>query len=96
MMSPHIWNKSQAFVRYCKDNYLELNVTKTQELIDYRRNKSTHVPVKINDNEVQQTTNYKYFGVVIDDCLNCSCTLNIFAKGLNLDFFVSGKWLSSK
>ena len=78
----------QSFVNYCKDNYLELNVKKTQELIiDYRRNMPTHVPVKINDNEVQQTTKYKYLGLVMDDQLNWHLHFEFLCKKLNSRLF---------
>ena len=78
----------ETFVKYCKDNYLELNVKKTQELIiDYRRNMPTHVPVQINGNEVQRTTKYKYLGLVIDDCLNWNFHFEHLCKKLNSRLF---------
>jgi hypothetical protein len=78
----------QTFVKYCKDNYLELNVKKTQELIiDYRRKVSIHAPVTINDNEVQQTKNYKYLGLVIDDQLNWHSHFDHLYRKLNSRLF---------
>ena len=72
------------FATYCKDNYLQLNVTKTKELvIDYRRNQTAHNPIRINENEVQQTRTYKYFGIVIDDRLQWHDHVEHLCKKLN-------------
>jgi len=74
----------ETFVSYCTDNYLELNIKKTQELIiDYRRNMPVHVPVKINDTDVQQTTKYKYLGLVIDSHLEWHDHFDHVCKKLN-------------
>ena len=77
-----------SFVDYCKDNYLELNVSKTKELIiDYRTQKPDFDPILINDSEVQRTNNYKYLGVVIDDNLMWHDHINHLYKKLNPRLF---------
>ena len=61
------------FVTWCRENFLELNVSKTKELIiDFRKNKSVICPVVINGDVVEVVSNYKYLGTVIDNKLNFS------------------------
>jgi hypothetical protein len=68
--SSYYISQVQSFVEYCESNYLELNVTKTKELvIDYKQNKSSNDPVIIHGSETQRTRSYKYLGMVIDDRL---------------------------
>ena len=59
------------FVNYCKENFLELNVMKTKEMIiDFRsKHKVIPDPVLIKDCVVERVTEYKYLGVVIDNDL---------------------------
>ena len=57
--------------KWCTENYLELNISKTKEMIiDYRRNKSDQSPVIINNSYVQRAQTYKYLGLVIDEKLS--------------------------
>ena len=59
--------------RWCSDNFLNLNVKKTKEVIfDFRRKKDDLVNVKINGNDVEIVSSYKYLGVVIDNRLSLS------------------------
>ena len=57
---------------WCNDNYLDLNVPKTKELVcDFRRkNKIETPPIVINNLEVARTDKYKYLGSMIDDKLS--------------------------
>ena len=59
------------FSAWCKDNYLDLNVKKTKEmLIDFRKT-PTNVPSLFIDNvEVERVVEYKYLGTVLDNKLS--------------------------
>ena len=55
---------------WCSENYLDLNVTKTKEIIlDRRKNQNNKTAVTINNKPVTIVKSYKYLGVVIQDNL---------------------------
>ena len=56
------------FVDWCDNSYLDLNVTKTKEMIVYFR-KQEHSPGKtiIHNNEVEIVSKYKYLGTTFDE-----------------------------
>jgi len=55
---------------WCEDNYLNLNVSKTKEVIwDFRRKRTDTEPVVIDDKNVEVVDSYKYLGCVIDNKL---------------------------
>jgi len=55
---------------WCDDNYLNLNVSKTKEVIwDFRRKRTDTEPVVIDDKNVEVVDSYKYLGCVIDNKL---------------------------
>jgi hypothetical protein len=57
--------------RWCSSNYLDLNVSKTKELIwDFRRKCVASLPISINDMVVEKVEMYKYLGVLIDNKLS--------------------------
>lgn len=59
------------FVRWCELNNLQLNVTKTRELVvDLKRTKSPVSPVSIQGACVDTVEEYKYLGVHIDNKLD--------------------------
>ena len=60
------------FVKYCDENYLELNVVKTREMVIDFRTKHKVFPdaVMIKGRAVKRVNTYTYLGVVIDDNLN--------------------------
>ena len=59
--------KVANFVQWCKDNFLELNVKKTKEMvIDYRSSDVTHTKLYIENKLVESVEEYKYLGVTID------------------------------
>ena len=60
------------FVEYCELNYLELNVSKTKEMIiDFRtKYRNSFAPLTIKGTAVERVSEYKYLGVVIDDELS--------------------------
>ena len=61
----------EKFSTWCTDNYLDLNVKKTKELvIDFRRMPTTVPDLYIDDVKVERVNEYKYLGTVIDNKLN--------------------------
>ncbi|KAI4894740.1 hypothetical protein NFI96_006104 [Prochilodus magdalenae] len=59
------------FVAWCKLNHLQLNVTKTKELVvDLRRDKAQVTPISIKGVSVDTVEDYKYLGVHIDNKLD--------------------------
>ena len=61
----------EAFVKYCDENFLQLNVSKTKEMvIDYRTLATEPEPVTIKGSTVERIKTYKYLGLVIDNKLS--------------------------
>ncbi len=57
---------------WCKSNFLDLNVTKTKEIIvDFRKPGTRNVkePVNIGGKEVEVVSHYKYLGCILQDNL---------------------------
>ena len=60
-------------VGWCDQNYLQLNVGKTKELIvDYRRDPPAHQPLVVKGEAVEIVSQYKYLGTILDDKLDWS------------------------
>ena len=64
-------------VQWCNSNNLFLNVKKTKEIvIDFRRNKSPIDPIFINNETVEQISDFKFLGTFVTSDLtwsiNCS------------------------
>ena len=58
------------FVYWCDNSYLNLNVTKTKEMIvDFRRQEHSPGKTIIHNNEVEIVSKYKYLGTIFDDTL---------------------------
>ena len=58
-------------VDWCSQNDLELNVTKTKELIvDFRRKKEALLPLEINGSAVEQVQSFKFLGTVLSEDLS--------------------------
>ena len=71
----------KLFTDWCRNNYLELNVTKTKEMVvDFRTTSYVHEPLVINDEIVETVHEYKYLGTVIDDNFNFSCNVSTIHK----------------
>ena len=52
------------FVKWCDDNYLYLNISKTKEMcIDFRKCRSDPTPVCIQRQKVERVSTHKYLGV---------------------------------
>jgi hypothetical protein len=62
-----------SFSRWCGDHFLELNVTKTKELVvDLRRGSGPVTPVSINGDSVEIVSSFKYLGLTLDSRLSFS------------------------
>ena len=58
------------FVDWCNNSYLDLNVTKTKEMIvDFRRQEHSPGKTIIHNNKVEIVSKYKYLGTIFDDKL---------------------------
>ena len=70
------------FTDWCTANFLELNVSKTKELIfDFRRSQCPVQPVTIGTDTVEIVNEYKYLGTIIDNQLNWSSNIRqLFSK----------------
>ena len=69
------------FITWCNDNYLNLNVKKTKELIiDFRRNPEVIPDLVINDEKVERVLEYKYLGTVLDHKLTFNSNTRVIQK----------------
>ena len=59
--------------RWCQNNNLSVNVTKTKEIIvDYRKRRTEHAPILIDGAVVEQVESFKFLGVHINNKLEWS------------------------
>jgi hypothetical protein len=74
----------EIFVDWCELNFLNLNVSKTKEMIlDFRKDTIVHNALTIKNESVCLTDKYKYLGVYIDDKLNFAENVhNLYKKCL--------------
>ena len=73
---------STEFVDWCGNSYLDLNVTKTKEMIvDFRRQEHSPGKTSIHNNEVEIVSKYKCLGTIFDDQLKWDNTEEIVKKG---------------
>ena len=74
----------QSFVEYCNTNFLQLNISKTKEMvIDFRRSVLRPPPVFIDGVEVERVSSYKYLGVHLTDSLTWGDQVDALIKKLN-------------
>ena len=78
------------FAEWCELNYLELNVSKTKQMIvDFRKSPSVDNILYINDTIVENVTVYKYLGSLIDNKLAFSENVdNVYKKIIKRVYFV--------
>ena len=73
-----------SFVDFCEQNFLELNVTKTKEmLIDFRSKSIVPDPIIIKKTKIERVDTYKYLGLVIDNRLKFDAHVDSVVKKLN-------------
>ncbi|KAI4885338.1 hypothetical protein NFI96_001847 [Prochilodus magdalenae] len=78
------------FVAWCKLNHLQLNVTKTKELVvDLRRDKAQVTPISIKGVSVDTLEDFKYLGVHIDNKLDWAKNTDaLYKKGQSRLYFL--------
>ena len=78
------------FVAWSEENCLQLNTTKTKELvIDFGKSRPCPRPVVIRGDEVKIVDNYKYLGVWLDNKLDWSCnTDHLYKRGQSRLYFL--------
>ena len=70
------------------DNFLDLNVKKTKQmLIDFRKAPTVITDLFNDDVKVERVTVYKYLGTVLDNKLNFNQTLTLFTKDFSQEYF---------
>ena len=80
----HYLNSVQSFVNWCDKNYLQLNVTKTKEMvIDFRKNNAVPDPVILKGENVERVKNYKYLGTTVDQSLSWNDNTQVILKKAN-------------
>ena len=73
-----------SFVNHCDTNYLELNVSKTKEMVtDFRQARSDPQPVDIKGSAVARVETYKYLGIVLNNKLSWGDHVDLIVKKLN-------------
>ncbi|KAG5265425.1 hypothetical protein AALO_G00242350 [Alosa alosa] len=77
-------------VQWCKLNHLQLNTSKTKEMVvDFRRSKPTLLPVSIDGVNLEVVSTYKYLGLHLDNKLDWSANTDaLYKKGQSRLYFL--------
>ncbi|KAL2098435.1 hypothetical protein ACEWY4_007642 [Coilia grayii] len=77
-------------VGWCRTNQLQLNTTKTKEMVvDFRRTAPPLVPVTIDGENVETVCTYKYLGIHLDNKLDWSTNSDaLYRKGQSRLYFL--------
>ena len=76
------------FTNCCSDNYLELNVGKTNEMIIDYSTVGVKVPsLIINNEQVEIVNEYKYLGTILDNKFTFTSNVNAIYKKANLRLY---------
>jgi hypothetical protein len=74
----------EAFVNWCSDYHLHLNVKKTKELIiDFGRKPTVFENIIMNNEPVERVAKYKYLGTIVDNKLNWHDNINAISAKCN-------------
>ncbi|TWW52968.1 hypothetical protein D4764_0216870 [Takifugu flavidus] len=74
----------ESFVRWSRENLLQLNVTKTKEMVvDFRKSKSPPSPVCISGKDVEIVSSYRSLGVQLDNKLEWSTNTDAVYKAMS-------------
>ena len=77
----HYRAQIESTVKWCAENNLELNVSKTKELvIDFRKLKNNKEALAINGQPIMQVDNFKFLGTVIENDLKWNVNINEIVK----------------
>ena len=88
----HFCEEVDNLIRWCRDNYLELNVKKTKELvIDFRRNPETIPELVINGKKVARVLEYKCLSTIIDHKLTLGTNAKIIPRKCQSKIYFSQK-----
>ncbi len=69
------------FVSWCKEAFLQINVSKTKEIcIDFRRPPPVHQCSSILNQPVELVTSYKYLGTIIDNMFKFDMNCEMLCK----------------
>ncbi|KAG2457828.1 RTJK polymerase, partial [Polypterus senegalus] len=89
-------NLIKDFVKWCNSNHLNLNTSKTEELVvDFRRPRPLLDPVIIRGDCVQRVQTYKYLGVQLDDKLDWTANTDACAREDRADYTSLEDWRPS-
>ena len=85
----HVYREEvEGLVRWCHENNLELNVSKTKEIvIDFRKKKTPVDPLIINGEVVEQVQSFKFLGTTISHDLKWDSHVNGSVKKANQRIF---------
>ncbi|KAK5904468.1 hypothetical protein CesoFtcFv8_006028 [Champsocephalus esox] len=81
----------ENFVGWCDNNHLQLNISKTKELVvDFRRSRKRPLtPITIRGKDVEVVNSYKFLGVHLNNKLDWSDNTDaLFRKGQSKLFFL--------
>lgn len=85
----HYFETIDYVLEWCKENYLDLNVSKTKEMIhDFRKKKSQKKELTIDGTAVANCTEYKYLGCVIQEDLKWSTHIEAQTKKCSKRLFL--------
>ncbi|KAI3376743.1 hypothetical protein L3Q82_000086 [Scortum barcoo] len=77
----HYRKEVQLLTRWCKDNNLLLNVSKTKEIVvSFQRGHTQHHPLTIDSAAVERVSSTKFLGVHISDDLSWTTNTASLAK----------------
>ena len=79
-----LFSQVDSFVNHCDANYLELNVSKTKEMvIDFCQNRPDPQPVDSKGSAVARVDKYTYLGIVLNNKLSWGDHVDFVIKKLN-------------
>ena len=71
------FHEVERFATWCKQNFLELNVSKTKEMvIDFRKDSKLTSDLYIDNVQVERVTEYRHLGTILDNHLNFKTNTN--------------------
>ncbi|TWW67277.1 hypothetical protein D4764_02G0003180 [Takifugu flavidus] len=79
----------ESFVRWCRENHLQLNVTKTKMVVDFSKSKSPPFPLCISGKDVEIVPSYRFLGVQLDNKLEWSTNTDaVYKKAMSRLYFL--------